>query len=74
MGVASDPMPTPENGTPQTDQSAAKQERDARGTLRIQDFGDEVHLSFEQRLPWEVALEILRILKTPGPPDEGDRT
>jgi hypothetical protein len=41
--------------------------RDARGTVRIHDFGDEVHLWFEQRVPWPVALEILRELKAPGP-------
>jgi hypothetical protein len=32
--------------------------RDAQGTVRIHDFGDEVHLWFEQRVPWPVALEV----------------
>ena len=33
----------------------------------FRDFGDEVHLWFEQRVPWSVALEILRELKAPSP-------
>jgi hypothetical protein len=45
---------------------------DPRGTLHICDFGDEVHLWFEQRVPWPTALEILRELKAPGPAPEGD--
>jgi hypothetical protein len=49
----------------QRDRSAGR--RDARGTVRIRDFGDEVHLWFKQRVPWPVALEILRELKAPGP-------
>ena len=64
-------MPISDKGTP-TDPSAAKRARDAPGMLRIEDFGDEVHLSFEQRLPWAVALEILRILKAPESPDARD--
>jgi hypothetical protein len=33
------------------------------GTLDLEDFGDEVRLSFDQRVPWRVALKILRLLK-----------
>jgi hypothetical protein len=53
-------VPDPDRRT-QADKSASQ--RDAEGTLHIQDFGDEVHLSFAQRVPWEVALKILRVLK-----------
>ena len=42
----------------------------SRGKLRIHDYGDEVHLMIEQRVPWPVALEILKELKTPGPHHE----
>jgi hypothetical protein len=35
---------------------------DLRGTLNIRDSGDEAHLWFEQRVPWPVALEILKEL------------
>jgi hypothetical protein len=52
-----------------------KQRRNAtmNGTVRIHDFGDEVHLRFKQRVPWPVALKILMALKAPGPaPDEDD--
>ena len=68
----SDPAPDPNHRAP-TAETAAGQERHARGTLRIQDFGDEVHLWIEQRVSWEVALEILRILKAPNPPEEIDK-
>ena len=50
------------------------------GALHIQGFGDEAHLSFEQRVPWGVALEILRVLKVEEvgrretPPGNGHRT
>ena len=40
------------------------------GTLRIHDYGEEVHLMIEERVPWRVALEILKELKTPGPHHE----
>jgi hypothetical protein len=33
---------------------------DWRGSVNIRDFGDEVHLWFEQRVPWPVALQILK--------------
>jgi hypothetical protein len=46
---------------------------DPPGTLRIHDFGDEVHLWFEQRVPWPIALEILRELKAPGPAPDATR-
>ena len=36
---------------------------DVEGTLDLEDFGDEVRLSFDQRVPWSVALKILRLLK-----------
>jgi hypothetical protein len=35
---------------------------DRRGSVNIRDFGDEVHLWFEQRVPWLVALQILKEL------------
>ena len=35
----------------------------------IEDFGDEVHLRIDQRVPWDVALKILRALKAPGKPE-----
>jgi hypothetical protein len=38
---------------------------DTRGTLRIHDFGEEVHLWIEQRVPWTVALDILKVLTDP---------
>jgi transcriptional regulator with XRE-family HTH domain len=31
----------------------------------IEDFGDEVHLRIDQRVPWDVALKILEMLKIP---------
>jgi hypothetical protein len=31
--------------------------------VHIEDFGDEVRLSIDQRVPWRVALEIVRLLK-----------
>jgi hypothetical protein len=34
-----------------------------KGALDLEDFGDEVRLSFDQRVTWSVALEILRLLK-----------
>jgi hypothetical protein len=47
--------------------------RNVQGTVRIHDFGDEVHLWFEQRVPWPIALEILRELKAPGPTPDATR-
>jgi len=44
--------------------------QDEPNTVRIQDLGDEVHLWVEQRVPWTVALEILRLLKIPAEPDK----
>jgi hypothetical protein len=61
-----------------TDKSGLQ--RDLDGALHIQGFGDEVHLSFEQRVPCGVALEILRVLKVEEvgrretPPGNGHRT
>jgi hypothetical protein len=43
---------------------------DAPDTLRIRDFGDEVHLWIEQRVPWPVALEIVRVLTARAPQPE----
>jgi hypothetical protein len=34
-------------------------------TLQILDFGREVHLWIEQRVPWDVALQILQLLTQP---------
>jgi hypothetical protein len=45
----------------QTDKSASQE--NVEGTLDLEDFGAEVRLSFDQRVPWSVALEILRLLK-----------
>jgi hypothetical protein len=42
------------------------------GSLNIRDSGDGAHLWFEQRVPWRIALEILRELKAPCPAPEGD--
>jgi hypothetical protein len=44
----------------------AHRARDRRGSVNIRDFGDEVHLWFEQRVPWPVALEILKELTHDG--------
>jgi transcriptional regulator with XRE-family HTH domain len=33
------------------------------GSVVIEDFGDEVHLKIDQRLPWTVALHILQVIK-----------
>ena len=33
-----------------------------RGTVRLEGYRDEAHLWVEQRVPWEVAREILRLL------------
>jgi hypothetical protein len=35
---------------------------DPPDSLNIRDFGDEVHLWLQQRVPWPVALEILKEL------------
>jgi hypothetical protein len=70
-------VPDPDRRTP-TDKSGSQGDLD--GALHIQSFGDEVHLSFEQRVPWGVALEILRVLKVEEvgrretPPGNGHRT
>ena len=56
---------------PHRDRSAPEQGRTAQdqpSTLRIEDLGDEVHLWVAQRVPWPVALEILRLLKVPDEP------
>jgi hypothetical protein len=37
---------------------------DRRGSLKIRDFGDEVHLWFEQRVSWPVALPEGELLTT----------
>jgi hypothetical protein len=62
------------NGIPtqraQADKASSQQ--NTGDTLHIQDFGDEAWLSFDQRVPWKVALEILRLLKAPGHAPEGD--
>ncbi len=58
---------------PYRDRSAPEQGRKAQdqpSTLRIEDLGDEVHLWAEQRVPWPVALEIMRLLKVPDEPDK----
>ena len=41
-----------------------------RGTVRLEGYRDEAHLWVEQRVPWEVAREILRLLGA-GEPLEG---
>ncbi len=37
-----------------------------QSTVRIKDYGDEVHLWVEQRVPWKVALEVLKEITAPG--------
>ena len=69
-------VPDPDPRT-QTDKSESQGDGD--GTLHIQGFGDEVHLSIEQRVPWGVALEILRVLveevgRRETPPGNDHRT
>jgi hypothetical protein len=39
---------------------------DRRGRVNIRDFGDEVHLRFEQRVSWPVALQTLKELTHDG--------
>jgi hypothetical protein len=39
---------------------------DRHCSVNIRDFGDEVHLWFEQRVPWPVALEVLKELTHDG--------
>ena len=56
---------------PHRDRSTPEQGRTAQdqpSTLQIEDLGDEVHLWIAQRVPWPVALEILRLLKVPDEP------
>jgi hypothetical protein len=50
------------NRHPENDRSTAG--ANAEGRLQIQDLGQEVHLSFAQRVPWKLALRILEALKT----------
>ncbi len=60
---------------PNRNQSAPKQggtAQDQPNTLRMKDLGDEVYLWVEQRVPWPVALEIMRLLKIPDEPDKTD--
>jgi hypothetical protein len=43
------------------------------GVVRAQDQGDgTVALEIVQRLPWETALKVLRVLKAPADDDAGD--
>ena len=53
-----------------THRPRAPSDRKAQGTIRFEDFGDEVHLWIEQQVPWKVALEILKELKTPATRDD----
>ena len=60
---------------PDPDQRAPKQptgRRDRPSTVRIEDLGDEVHLRVGQRVPWTVALKIMKLLKDPDPPEGGE--
>ena len=60
---------------PDPDQRASEQPTgrgDRPSTVRITDFGDEVHLWVEQRVPWRVALKIMKLLKGPDPPEDGE--
>jgi hypothetical protein len=54
-------LPDPDHRPTQADETTSQE--NVEGTLHIEDFGDEVHLSFDQRVPWRVALKILRLLK-----------
>jgi hypothetical protein len=53
-------MPDPH---PRTQADKAAPQGHVADTLHIQNFGDEVLLSLEYRLPWQVALKVLRVLK-----------
>jgi hypothetical protein len=59
--------PTPDQRAPE---EAGRQ--DEPNTVRIRDLGDEVHLWVEQRVPWTVALKIMKLLKDPDPPEGGE--
>ena len=62
-------MPDPDRSET-TEEPAGRTDRPS--TVRIEDFGDEVHLWVAQRVPWPVALEILRLLKLPEEASAGD--
>jgi hypothetical protein len=51
-------------------QQNSEADRRRASTVRIQDLGPEVHLWVAQRVPWPVALEIMRLLKVPDEPEE----
>jgi hypothetical protein len=53
----------PEDPNRPTQAGKSASQPDEGGTLELEDFGDEVRLSFDQRVPWRVALKILRLLK-----------
>ena len=65
-------MSDPDRPT-ETDKPASQ--GDVEGTLDLEVFGDEVRLQIDQRVPWRVALEILRLLEEvrrgkPAPPSK----
>jgi transcriptional regulator with XRE-family HTH domain len=53
-------------GAPGNENAAAGRGLESTKPLGIiEDFGDEVHLRIDQRVPWGVALKILEMLKIP---------
>ena len=53
-------------GAPGNENAAAGRSAEVTKPLGIiEDFGDEVHLRIDQRVPWDVALKILEMLKIP---------
>ena len=60
--------------SPSPDQRAPEEagRRDEPNTVRIRDLGDEVHLWVEQRVPWTVALMIMKLLRDPDLPAESE--
>jgi transcriptional regulator with XRE-family HTH domain len=53
-------------GAPGNENAAAGRSPEVTKPLGIiEDFGDEVHLRIDQRVPWDVALKILEMLKIP---------
>src|SRR5688572_4192745 len=53
-----------EGSLPDPDRPTEVSKSDSQGdVVHIDDFGNEVRLSIDQRVPWRVALEILRLLK-----------
>ncbi len=54
-------------------ESSEPAEEAGPGKIYIRDFGDEVHLWVEQRVSWDVAIQILEILKGRDPSANNDK-